>query len=214
MRDYRGEALSWHAERPDFPVSVFACRFPGHYADAAAAIRVVKRLDPNAALEDSIMALSTEQQLELKTAEHNATVRDLLKTVELLDYYRSQVTQTNGSRSRPPAGFWIKEGKSGYVWGMLSDGDLIPKGKAADYESTVEACWAHYDKLHEGAKRHLTEPRPSTAHIKRRKAPEKAPPKEPEHEEVDLTDMAEADDEAEEEPAPPVRSRRRRIVRD
>lgn len=58
------------------------------------------------------------------------------------------------------------------------------------------------------------EPRPSTAHIKRRKAPEKSPPKEPEHEEVDLTDMAEADDEAEEEPAPPVRSRRRRIVRD
>lgn len=73
--------------------------------------------------------------------------RDTRKTIELLDYYRSQVNHPI-DRSRPPAGFWVREGKKGFVWGLLSDGDLVPAGKSDDYEAAVQGCWRHYDDLH------------------------------------------------------------------
>lgn len=73
--------------------------------------------------------------------------RDEVRTIELLDYYRSQVNHVI-DRSRPPAGYWIRRTDRAAVWGMLSDGDLIPKGKTDVYEEALEACWAHYDKLH------------------------------------------------------------------
>ena len=177
LTDYRTEALTWHARHPDLSASVFACRFPGHYSDAAVAIRVVKTLAPSVTEEDLFMALSVEQQLDLKRAEHNATVRDLIKTVELMDYYRSLVSSEAKERSRPPAGYWAKEGQKGFVWGLLSDGDLIPKGKASDYDATVAASWAHYDTLHDN--RQIKPNRPATAHI------EPAAPEE----DVDLSDL-------------------------
>lgn len=73
--------------------------------------------------------------------------RDEIKTIELLEYYRSQVNPLH-ARDRPPAGFWVKEGKKGFVWGTLVDGDLIPRGKEDDYEAAVRASWDHHDKLH------------------------------------------------------------------
>lgn len=78
--------------------------------------------------------------------------RDEVKTNELLDYYRSQVKQPH-ARDKPPPGFWIKERASDFVWGLLSDGDLIPKGKEDDYDDTVRACWDHYDDLHSTGRR-------------------------------------------------------------
>jgi hypothetical protein len=190
-KDLRSEALLWHVEHPELSVSVFACHFPGHYKDAAHALRVVR--DLAADNEGTDMPLSLEEQLKLSRAEHSATRRNLMETVELLDYYRSQVNHKI-DRCRPPAGYWIK----GAVWGLLSDGDLMPKGKEGVYEEAVKACWAHYDKLHNN--KFVKSPRPSTAHVPAdevRAAKESA--------RVDLSDLLD-DDEPEPEP---VRRRRR-----
>lgn len=37
------EAREWNAENPDAPSSWFACRYPGHYKEAAEALSRVRK---------------------------------------------------------------------------------------------------------------------------------------------------------------------------
>lgn len=37
------EARAWNQQNPDAPVSLFACRYPGRYREAADALRQVRR---------------------------------------------------------------------------------------------------------------------------------------------------------------------------
>jgi len=37
------DAKAWNQEHPEAPVSVFACRFPGKYREAADLLRKVRR---------------------------------------------------------------------------------------------------------------------------------------------------------------------------
>ncbi|MGP9633738.1 hypothetical protein ACT3R7_11795 [Halomonas sp. AOP43-A1-21] len=39
------EALAWNKQNPDQSVSAFACRYPGQYGEAAAALREVRRVE-------------------------------------------------------------------------------------------------------------------------------------------------------------------------
>ena len=108
------------------------------------------------------MALSTEELLKLKTAEHRATLRDLLLSMELLEYYRD-IAPSMVEDTIPPPNYWIKELGSGCGWGILRRGHIVPKGKKASVEEAIAACWAHLEEI---KPRHIKQKeKPSTAHL-------------------------------------------------
>lgn len=88
------------------------------------------------------MALSLEQQIKLLKAEKQAINRDRHKMVDLLEYYRGLVPD-NGSRSGPPAHYWVKPGQDKTVWGRIVHGELEPLGKSRSREDAIDACWGH-----------------------------------------------------------------------
>lgn len=132
------------------------------------------------------MALSDAEKLKLKEAEHRAVLRDLILSMELLEYYRDMAPAIE-TNSTPPPNYWIKEIGEAHGWGVLHRGYIQPKGKEDTKDDAVAACWAHLESI---TPRQVKQtPKPSTAHL-------------------DLDDILSD----EEEPEQPTRKRRRRVA--
>lgn len=189
-------AERWADSRPFDHTSVFACRFPGRYKQAAEAASFVKRMTNH--IEESGVALSDKELAKLYLAEKNAMRRDVHKMVELVAYYRELVPDI--TRVKPPPHYFIIHAKN-WSFGRVEDGFLKMLGKeCGSEEAAVEACWTHYDDHISPKVRKFMEDKP-------------APAKKPQKKEEPAVDLS-LDDDDDEEPEQPTRRRRRRVVND